>query len=244
MSFLPPAERAGRHAEKRRAVLRFLRTNVYTTTAVLAQLLDTQARQVVQRLTAAMVRDDLIRAEAATLPNGRRVMLYGITTRGQLHAADLDAGEEICERVFESGRVALSVLQHTLDIQSLQISAERAGWRDWQLGDRMAHWEAGQGRPDVVATHPSGERWALECERSIKTRKRYAAILADRLQAIRRGDYARVVWLSPTADEAKRLGALVRSIPSVVVAGQVRPIEPERHHTKLDFRDYAALPAL
>jgi hypothetical protein len=244
MTLLAPAERAERAAAKRTAALRFLRTNVYTAPEVLMALLSTSARQVIQRLMSSMQREDLIRSEQVVMASGRQLTLYGITQRGQMLAADIQAGEAISDKVFEPGRVSYSVLQHTIDIQLLQIQAERAGWRDWQLGDRLEKWSAGQGRPDVIATHPSGARWALECERTIKTRKRYAAILSDRLQAIRRGDVARVVWLTPTADEAIRLAHLIKSIPSVVAGGQSAVIDPARHHVNIDFYPYDALPTL
>lgn len=243
-TLLPPLERAARAAAKRHAVLRHLRTNVYTSPDVIGKLLDLPHRQVIHRLLISMERDDLVKGEAVTTPAGRRVMLWGITPRGQLHAADIDAGEVVLDKTFDPGRVGLSVLQHTLDIQSLEIVARQNGWRDWTLGDRLGKWAAGQSRPDIIATHPSGERWAFEVERTIKTTRRYCVILADRLQAIRRGDFSRVVWLTPMPAEAVRLASLIKSITTVIVAGQAVRIDPERHHAVLAFHDFTALPSL
>ena len=52
------------------------------------------------------------------------------------------------ESAARGGRVGLTVLTHTLDLQRLGLAAAHAGWTDWQLGDRLDKWQAGQSRPD------------------------------------------------------------------------------------------------
>lgn len=209
---LPPAERAARVAQKRATLLRFLRDELYTTATVVGQLLGLNSRQAVHATLTAMERDELVRRETATTPAGRRVTLWGITSHGQAYAFD-PASEVPQERYFEPGRVGLTVLQHTLDLQTLRLQAESAGWTGWTLGDRMGKWAKNQSRPDAIVTDPQGISWGIECERTIKTRKRYEAILKDRLLAIKQGAVNKIVWLCPTEGQANRLRAIIKSIP-------------------------------
>ncbi|MCL4470127.1 MAG: hypothetical protein M1547_03095 [Gammaproteobacteria bacterium] len=209
---LPPAERAARVAQKRAALLGFLRDELYTTATVVGQLLGLNSRQAIHTTLTAMERDELVRRETVTTPAGRRVTLWGITSHGQAFAFD-PASEVPQERYFEPGRVGLTVLQHTMDLQTLRLQAEVAGWAGWMLGDRMGKWAKNQSRPDAIVADPQGIKWGIECERTIKTRKRYEAILKDRLLAIKQGTVNKVVWLCPTEEQSNRLKAIIRSIP-------------------------------
>lgn len=235
-----PAERAGRIAEKRRSLLRFLRKSYYTTAEIAGLLMGVASRQGVHTTLAAMERDDLLRRETVEA-NGRRWTLWGITSHGQAMAFDSSCGEQPEAKYFETGRVGLTVLAHTLDLQRFSILAERGGWTHWQLGDQMDKWQAGMSRPDVLATSPDGVRYALECERTIKTVKRYESILSDRLQAIKRGEFERCAWLCPTRDQAERLQAIIAGIKDVAVSGTRVSIQ-QRHLVSLVFAGYEDFP--
>ncbi|RLJ64766.1 hypothetical protein DFR35_1412 [Sulfurisoma sediminicola] len=238
--FLPPQERAARITEKRQALLRFLRKNLYTSAEIAGLLLGISSRQGVHTTLAAMERDELLRRETVEA-NGRRWTLWGITSHGQAFAFDPDNGEQPESKYFEAGRVGLTVLAHTLDLQRVSILAERAGWTEWLLGDQMEKWHASQSRPDALTTSPSGIRFAIECERTIKTVKRYEVILSDRLQAIKRGQFARCLWLSPTPELSSRLRAIVTGIKDIPVAGTRAQIE-DRHLETLMFASYQDFP--
>lgn len=209
---LPPTERAARVAEKRAALLSFLKDELFTNRIVAQRLLGLNSRQAAYTTLSAMERDQLIKREALPLPGGHKITLWGITPHGQAFAFDPET-ETPQERYFEPGRVGLTVLDHTLDLQTIRLQAEAAGWTGWQLGDRMGKWAKNQSRPDAIVTDPQGVKWAVECERTIKTKKRYEAILKDRLLAIRQGSANKVVWLCPTEDQANRLKAIIRSVP-------------------------------
>lgn len=241
MHLLPHAERFARAREKRIALLRFLRQNIYTSADVAAELLQL-SRSPANQTLAAMGRDGLIRRESIGSGLSRPIVLWGITAHGQGFAFNPASGEQPCDRIFEPGRVGLSVLQHTLDLQLLQVKAERAGWTDWQLGDRLQKWVAGQGRPDAIATTQEGVRVAIECERTMKTTKRYSVVLADRLQAIKRGEFQFCIWLCPDAEMAQRLEAIVKNISVVRVASLQQRVDPEKHHTKIKFLSYGQWP--
>ena len=233
---LPPAERKARTAEKRRAILRLLRDEIYTTREVVQELLGVEATPAKMTL-AAMARDDLVKHQQVDCPNGWRPHLWGITADGQ--ALAFDPGETPNERTFEPGRVGLTVVKHTITIQLARLRAERAGWTDWQAGDRLGKWAADQGRPDAIATDPSGERWAVEVELTMKTTKRYESVIFDRLRQIKAGNFQKVVWLSPDQDRSKRLETIIKGIDKFTreVNGKKQEIhiDPETHHSKLGF---------
>ena len=237
---LPPQERMARTAEKRQTLLRFLRKNYFTTAEIAGLVIGVSSRQGVHTTLCAMERDELVRRETVEA-HGRRWTLWGITSHGQALAFDLASDEQPESKYFERGRVGLTVLGHTLDLQRIFILAERAGWTDWTLGDRLDKWQAGSSRPDAFVTSARGIQFALECERTIKTVKRYQSILAERLQAIKRGEFARCLWLCPTRDQAARLKAIIHSIKDVTVAGAKATIQ-DRHLACLMFCAYEDFP--
>ena len=235
-----PTTRAARVAEKRQILLRFLRRNYFTTADTASLLLGISSRQGVHTTLVAMERDDLLRRETVEA-HGRRWTLWGITPHGQAFAFNPASGEQPESRYFEMGRVGLTVLGHTIDLQRLCILAEYAGWTEWQYGDQVSQWQAGQSRPDAIAVSPKGIRCALECERTIKTAKRYERILADRLQAIKRGAFSRCVWLCPTRELSHRLRIIIQGIADVTVAG-IRVTVQDRHRANLMFAAYEDFP--
>lgn len=235
-----PSDRAARIALKRFSLLRFLRLNLYTIADIVGLLLNISSRQGVHTTLLAMERDGLLRRETVDA-NNRHWTLWGITPHGQALAFDPANNEQPESKYFEAGRVGLSVLAHTLELQRLSIRADRAGWTDWRLGDRLGKWQAGQSRPDALVQSPAGVVYAVECERTIKTVKRYEAILVDRLQAIKRGDFAHCVWLCQTRDQADRLRAIIASITELNVAGSRIQIQ-DRHRATLHFAAFEDFP--
>jgi len=241
---LAPVERKARVYAKRWAILRLLRNEIYTTREAVQVLLGVAATPAKMTL-AAMARDGLLRMEQVECPNGWRPYLWGITPEGQAMAFD-PATEQPVERVFEPGRVGLTVVRHSITIQLCRIKAERAGWTNWQSGDRLAKWEKDQGRPDAIATSPTGERMAVEVELTLKTTKRYEAVLWDRLRQIKAGNFDRVCWLTDDEDRALRLEAIIKSIDEFTrehagVKQKIR-IDPEIHHSRLLFKSLTDWP--
>lgn len=234
---LPPAERKARTAQKRQAVLRFLRDEIYTTREVVQELLNVAPTPAKMTL-AAMCRDGLLRMEKVECPNGWKPYLYGITPEGQALAFDPKT-EAPSDKHFEPGRVGLTVLRHTISLQRMHMKAQRAGWPEWVAGDRLGVWEKDQGRPDAIAKDPTGTRWAIEVEHTIKTTKRYEAVLWDRLRQIKAGNFDRVLWILDDDDRAERLEVIIKSINEFTRehAGQRQTvrIDPATHHPKFVF---------
>ena len=235
---LAHTEREARIAEKRLLVLRFLREEIWSSAENLGLLLRLSHRQNIHSTLVALERMEIVRR--ATVPVvGRRLTLWGITAHGQgLAAAD---GEEVFANTFEPSKVPTSVAVHILDVQRLRLAAEASGWLLWQNGDRIERWTAGKKRPDAWATDPAGRRVAVECERTLKSVKRYGVILGDWLQAIRQGQVNRVIWVSPSVVIADRVRRILTSFSSVRVAGQLVPIPPDRFEN-LFFCDYERWP--
>ncbi len=234
---LPPAERALRIATKEHSLLRFLRTEHYTTSDIAGQVMGLNSRQATHSTLKRIESRELIRAAQIELATGRRIVLWGITAHGQAQAYVI--GEETpLDRVFEPGRVGQTVIQHTLDLQRLRLQVEAAGWTDWLAGDRIGKWTKGEARPDALVTNLTGEHLAIEVERTTKTRKRYACLIVDRLLAIKAGRFSRVIYACPTMEQATRLAGLFATLQDVTVHGQ-RVSLTERHRAAFAFTDYA-----
>jgi hypothetical protein len=235
-----PALRTARREEKRRAVLRFLRQHLWSTQDVLSQVLRVESRQAAHKSLLALEAEGILRRHRVEALAGS-VTLWGITPHGQALAFELDS-ESPVSAYFEPGRVSEQTIRHQLDLQRLRLAAEAAGWTDWTDGDRLGDLGKNAKRPDAIAVDPQGRRSAIECERTIKTTKRYERILVSYLRAARTKAIDRVVWVSPSEDFARRLRIIVTGIRSVTIAGQQVAIDPERHHRLLTFAHYGAWP--
>ncbi len=170
---------------------------------------------------------------------GGSITLWGITAHGQAMAFYPES-EEPYAAYFEPSRISEQNIRHQLDLQKMRLAAERIGWANWTDGSRLGDIPKNGKRPDAIAIDPQGRRTAIECERTIKTRKRYEQILVTYLRAIKSGKVDMVIWVSPTPEISQRLKAIVTGIKSVSIAGQRVTIEPEKHHRNLTFTDYAS----
>lgn len=235
------AERMARHQEKRRKVLAFLRSEIWTVPAVLADLLGEPGRPYdergVRRLTATLARDELIVRDQA----GHRVVV-GITTAGQAEIAAI-LGKECVARAYERGKVPLATFEHRCDLQRLRIACAKAGWTGWTYPDRVPVGKKGKDthRPDALVTTPDGVRGALEVERTPKTAKRYRFILGRHLDAIRRGEYSCVLYTCPDAARVKGVRAIIHGLGHAVVGGVDKKLtEADLDH--FDFLTYDDTP--
>lgn len=234
---MPSQQRAERVQQKRSATLRFLREEIWTDHHNLGQLLRVNP-MATYRTVAALERADLVRVERVPIVGGH-ITLIGITHHGQGMAAE--PGEAVVEKVFAPGRVPTTYLRHMLDVQLMRVKAEQVGWTQWVNADRIEKWPEGQARPDAFVTDGGGRRIAVEVERTIKSPKRYNQILNAWLQAIRRGDVQRVVWVSPTEAIRDRLKQIILAMTHVEVGGQ-KVLIPQDRFQNLVFLTYAEWP--
>ncbi len=225
-----PRERAARAQEKRHALLRFLREEIYTTPKVAGTVMGVGERAARQTI-APMESAGLVRRWPIQLFDGlQTITVVGITSLGQAHAFD-PATEKVIDRAFDPARFSVMFLQHTLDIQRLRIKATGSGLvKQWVNGDRLAAVKQGEKKPDAVCLTAYGVRIAIEAERSIKSPKRYAAIVEGHLTAMHQGKWQRVVWVFPDANTMERVKAMVLGVSRVRIAGIDTLIDPSKHH--------------
>ena len=196
---------------KEQTVLDFLASGeVWTTPQILAPLLGLSLRRAFDQVQK-MERDGLVITEKIEL--GRGLTLVGITPQGLAYSAHPRAAETAR---FEPGRVSESFVHHHIDTQRARLQAEAAGWT-WEAG-KLLYARGWHKVPDALATSPTGERVAIEIERTIKTPLRYSQIIPQALRDIKAGHYARVQYLSPQgrADAVERA---LRRVSVVKVGG-------------------------
>jgi hypothetical protein len=233
-------ERIMRAASNRSVVLSFLRTELFSTPQILGALVGFESRQAIHKLLKKLESTEEIRRHVVeTLGGG--LTIWGITAHGQACAFDPDI-EKVVSATFEPSRFSESTLRHSLDVQLLRVAAQKAGWNNWQNGDRMGVAAKDGKRPDALAVSPAGKRVAVEVERTMKTTKRYEIILVQYLKLLKSGEIDLVVWASPTDDFSKRLRAIITSIQTVRVEGKKVAIDPVRHHCNLRFVSYETWP--
>lgn len=245
-----PVERAARQEQKRRLILRFLRTEVWTTYSVLAELLQITHATTLRETVARMERDGEVVTETVQIGMVNH-KLIGITPHGQAMAWRPDNGEALVEKHYERGRVGVTTAHHTLDLQRLRIRLSRAGWKDWTNTDRIPPEQRASAqvksknykRPDALARHPSRGVVAIECERNVKTRKRYQAIIESHLAGMKQGKFSAVVWACPTPEIAATVQRIIDSIEYVRVLGQSMKLGPD-DYAKLIVTDYESIVSL
>lgn len=237
-----PLERLTRAREKQQRILRFLRQEIWSSQDILGMVMGIQSRTTIYKNLVRFECDGLLKKHTITGLGGGTVALWGITSHGQAMAFD-PATETPISAYFEPGKVAEVTVKHALDLQRLRVIAESSGWHGWVNGDRLEDLLKGGKRPDAVAISPDGMKTAIEIERTIKTTKRYEQVLSSYLMALKAGQVHQVVWLTPTIDTALRLQAIVFSIRSVSIQKQRFPIDPEKHHSRLFFKDYSSWPS-
>jgi hypothetical protein len=233
-----PAARRARSEQKRSAVLRFLRQEIWSSQVVLCALMGLESRTSAHKALTRMEADELLRRHTVTALGGGHLTLWGITAHGQAMAFD-PATEAPLAAYFEPSKVAEPTIKHGLDLQWIRVYGERAGWHSWINGDRLPNLLKGGKRPDAIAVSPTGQKTAFEIERTIKTTKRYEQILASYLMALKAEQIHQVLWLSPTADVATRLQKIIFDIQTVTIQKQRFTVDPQRHHSRLMFRSYS-----
>lgn len=239
------AERMQRAAEKRRKLLAFLRSENYTTASLAADVMQMSSAYSAKKTFDSLQKAGFIIVDKIALPIGGHVNVVGITLDGQAAAAEL-LQKPFVSCAYERGRVGLTTLQHRTDLQRLRLACARAGWHDWRYPDRVSADQksvAGAHRPDAIATTPGGVRVAIECERTLKSRKRYVFVIGRHCEAIQRGDYERVIYTSPDTARAEALRSIVHGLGHVVASGRDVPVSPSLFNPFL-FKTYEQIPAV
>lgn len=241
---MPYAERIAARREKERKVLAFLRREIWTTPKVLSVLLQwpdgrPAARQQVHTFVKSLKTKGLVETEA--LDND--LFVVGITADGQARAAEI-LNKELVIKEYERGRVSLSTFQHREDLQLLHIQCVKKGWGLFTYPDRIPIDQKAKSahRPDVVTATPGGLKVALECERTIKSQKRYAVIIGGHLTNIAQGQYQHVIYACPDQPRARAVQKIFSEIGRVVVQGKDMPFT-EKELGLFSFLTYDQVPS-
>jgi hypothetical protein len=225
-----------RIAEKRQLIIGWLKSESFSTSEILSQVIGLKGQGAHNTLKA-MARDGLLRSE--DLPTGARMqIIYGLTPHSAVLASDFENGEIV--NYFEPGRVSAWTLQHSLAMQKLRLQLQAAGWTEWKT-DRECRREGQEQSwlkvPDAVATDPEGERVALECERSYKSLKRFPPIMANYLQMMKQNKIVKVHYYCTGQCDSQKMQQIFKSVKQVNIKGQSVVLQPE-HYQKFQFFNF------
>ena len=208
-------------AAKEHTILSFLLDEGYSTSKILALVLNMTPNGM-QRILRAMEVKQLIKAHQAALPlSERKFLIWGLTPTG----ASLVIPKNELLRFFEVGRVKPVTMEHSLALQRVKAIALRSGWLGWESSSRLLR-KANLSRsqwcnvPDAVALSPHGRKVAIELERTIKTPKRYVQILANYAEMLNSGLVSEVFYICPDA-LVKRLERQFNQIEKIIVQKRV-----------------------
>lgn len=232
------ADRLAAQAAKRRRLLAWLRSEIWTSHDLAGDVMGLRDRRAIQTTLASMQRDGLVVVESIKIPFGN-LKIVGVTMDGQGAAA---TGEkEINPRAFEKGRVGLTVIEHTLDLQRLKLACLRAGWKNWTRPD-AEKWGKNH-RPDALAVTPDGVRVAVECERTLKTAKRYHTVASNHATSLKQGAFQHVVYASPEPEKARNVARLLLGLKPLHVGGE-KVLAPPIIEKNFSFVTYENLPSI
>lgn len=220
---IPAHQQKERIARKRDTLLKFLASEGFSSLPILAEVLQLGKPATCKTLQQ-LARLDMV--SSMDVPAGAGLLkVYFLTAHGRAMAADpAEIGRDW--RDADVSRVAPRTIGHALDCQRLRLTLEASGWADWKT-DRQLHAMQLPKIPDGLARTPNGQLAAVEVERTIKTKKRYQAILAEYILMINRQQIAQVHYFCPAAGVAERVEKIFRSIERIVVKGNSLPVQPQ-----------------
>ena len=235
------ADRAQRIEDKRQRLVDWLRQEVYTDYTTAAAVWGVTPSTAFKTL-GKMERDELIDRHAVG-----KSSVWSLTTNGQLlYLAEGDDPQAIFDP-----RVSEVTVRHTLAVQRARLAAEAAGWAGWQSERglrRSAAQAVGAGGaspwlriPDGVCSEPGGKIVAVEIERTAKTPKRYAALMADYLQMRKAGTVEEVHYVCESEKMSSGLHRLFLSIKSLKIKSTEVNLKPE-HYDAFKFFTFDTWP--
>tara|TARA_R110001592_G_scaffold361501_1_gene672311 strand:+ start:4291 stop:4995 length:705 start_codon:yes stop_codon:yes gene_type:complete len=204
-------------------LLHFLRDEVWTSAHVASLLFECSLSAAYKKLNQVESKG-LIKSYKIPELN---LKVWGITQLGQFEAWD----NEIMQKrpLFQPSKINFMFVQHNLDLQITMLNAKNKGCLNWVNGKYLP--KTISQRPDAIVDWENDARWAIEYEKTVKSRKRYEVIFVNYLQAIKVGDYQLVHYICPDDLFAIRLQKLFSSIKSVPVAGH-RVELTDKHKSK------------
>jgi len=229
-----PRIRGVRIEMKRHAVQAWLSVHTWSTAEVLGQVMGITSRQAVHQTLAAMIRDGLMRRAEIQTSYGPARLVFGFTPHGAAMAVTPGVSPA---KSLEPSKIKVTTMEHELDIQRLHLRAQRAGWKDWQLGG--AEFSRSEAKyADAIGVRQDGQKVAIEVERNVKTIKRYAEIFVAHLAARKDNKWEWIYYLSPNAAIRDRVRGVFAAIHRATWHGQVIEIT-DAHRAPFQFFAYS-----
>lgn len=219
-------EQRKRTAEKDAMIMSFLADEVYSTTDVLSKHMKLD-RTVVYRALRRLEKKGFVKLHQIIfeLAQTGKQTIWGITNAGAIFVSD-----DVDPPYFEPSKVSITTISHNLMIQKARINAQKHGFENWVSSrelKRIAHnnrirWLQ---IPDAVA-EKDGEKYAFEIEKTIKTARRYRAVMSNYVQMFlssrndeQKKTVDRVIYLCiPTFD--RKLEKIFNSFETVSIGGK------------------------
>lgn len=220
---LQPEQQRERIAQKRDTLLKFLASEGFSSLPIIAEVLQlgkpAGCKTLGQLARAGLVANQDVPAGAGVLK------IYHLTPHGRAMAFDpRDTAQEFKD--IEINRIAPSSIGHALDCQRLRLALKAQGWTQWQ-SDRELHVLNNLAKiPDAIANLPTGERAAIEVERTIKTKKRYQSILSEYVQMINAHQVQQVHYFSPIEGVAERVERIFKSVDYILIGTRRIQVDP------------------
>jgi len=212
-NLLPPEQRKQKQEANQRKVLRFLRDEIWSETEVLHRLLGYRAKTRTNRTLEKMLFEGCLKQHEMTIYRKATFVLWGLTDHGLALAFDDDEAFE--ERsLFYPSRVALPLIPHQLEMQSIRLQTENAIDCQWIPGQCMGSKKEQEKKPDALLRFQN-QSIAIEVERTVKSTKRYIDVLKYHLLARKQGRWSHIVYLSEKENIRDRIEAAFRRIESV-----------------------------
>jgi DNA-binding MarR family transcriptional regulator len=199
-----------RNHDKTLAVLRFLRTTIYSTSEILGQVMGVNAKSTISMTLQSMEAKHLLRRKVVQQKT-RRFTIWGITPSGQ--EAALQHGEDPVNVFFNVSKIRFRGLDHYLSLQQIHARAKKENWSEFIYCDRRALDKTKPDttikekiRPDLIARDPSGRLAAIESELTLKRPTRYQEhVIPGHVRRINAEEYDYVVWVCSDAHNEKTL---------------------------------------
>ena len=206
-------ERMERATEKRSIVIKFLQSELYSTTTIVAELLKV-SRSAAYRTLQSLERDELVRKHVLNFL-GREIPFYVITDHGVTE--NVDPSQPL---KFFRPPIPMTTLQHTLDAQRVRVNTQLTDWKTerWLPGrelpkDSPVRWAI---YPDATAKASRKDGSVLdvgiEIERTRKTPQRYVDIIRKHQRNIELGRYGLVIYFCPNEKARDSLKGLLTHV--------------------------------
>ena len=214
-----PVERARLAAMSQSRVLAFLREELYSTTAILATVIDRGARQA-RNILARLERNGFIVRDEVRFMGRKAIPLWGITFEGIMEGLQTPAQVATASlRPHKVGSVKVPTLEHTLAIQECRAWYSNEGeFMQWTMENKLPcrhlptrdnyRWRH---YPDAVMQVQLNKKWydiAIEVELNHKSQPRYGQIIRAHYLNVEQKRYHRIWYFCRTQERADKLAAL------------------------------------